>query len=191
MIRGARPPFNHAKKETETYYYIYFKPDSKYLAFRLSMKVPGETNKQYWYGCFKGHRSVRQAMGALLRLLWLAEYNVKNPAYLPVQLNRNLTPMHYCMRWNCPGSPALSQAVPGMLEKWLRAESPELLDWFWVNIETEQRLNTFQNCYLETHLDVLKTFYDKKLVQHRDIRGDKSIIAQDEIDDLLVGKQRG
>lgn len=211
MIRGGRPPFNHANKEPETYYFIYIKPDKTEVEFRLAMRIHEETDRRHWHGCFKGHATVRRSLGCLLRLLWMAEHSIKDPMHLPVQLTRNLTPMRYTLplvltafrrkenpvsvrstefklsdnrRCLKPGkSPGM---LEGLLDSWIKGESCELLEWFVVQIESGEEMTPFNVRFLETHLDVLKTFYDRKLAPHRKLRGESRHIKQEELDDLMV-----
>lgn len=186
MIRGERPPFNHANKQTETYYFVYLKPDKAGLEFRLAMRIHEETDKVYWHGCFKGHAPVRQSLGCLLRLLQMAEYGIQNPMHLPVQLTRNLTPMRYWLPWRGGESPALQNNIKYLLDGWIKGESCEILDWFIVQIECGKRLTPFQTLYLEYHLEWLKRFYDQKLVRHHNLRGDRNLIGREDVDDLMV-----
>lgn len=186
-IREKRPPFNHANKQPETYYFVYLKVDETALEFRLAMRIHDGTDEALWHGCFKGHGPVRQSFGCLLRLLWIAEHHIHSPMHLPVQLTRNLTPMRFTLPWHPDHLSALSNDVPRMLNEWIRGESCEILNWFIVQIECGKQLTLFQTLHLEYHLEILKRFYDQKLVPHRQMRGDKRIIAQEEVDDLLVG----
>src|SRR6056297_2242828 len=96
-IRDKRPPFNSANKQTEAYYFIYFKPSRDALEFRLAMRIHDETDPANWYGSFKGHAPVRRSLGCLLQLLWMAEHGRHSPHHLPVQLTRRLTPIHFYM----------------------------------------------------------------------------------------------
>jgi hypothetical protein len=185
-IRENRPPYNHANKETETYYFVYLHPGDEALEFRLAMRIHEETERKYWYGCFKGHAPVRKSFGCLLRLLWMAEYGIQNPMHLPVQLTRKLTPMRWRMPWSKVHSPSLHNRVRNMLRSWIRGESCEILDWFIVQIECDNRLTLFSNLHLEYHLDCLKRFYDRKLALHRKMRGEEQLIMQDKMDDLRV-----
>lgn len=66
MIRGDRPPYNHANKQPETYYFVYLKPGETELEFRLAMRIHEETDEAFWHGCFKGHAPVRQSFGCIL-----------------------------------------------------------------------------------------------------------------------------
>lgn len=188
MIRGDRPPFNHANKEPETYYYVYLKPVSDGLEFRLAMRIHESTEERYWHGCFKGHAPVRRSFGCLLRMLWMAEHGVNNPMILPVQLTRNLTPMRFTMPWSGDGADLL---LLHLLAGWMKGETCEILDYFSVKIECGSRLTSFQTRYLEFNLDCLKTFYDKKLVRHRKLRNGSPFIAQQDLDDLLVTSNFG
>lgn len=185
-IREKRPPYNHANKETETYYFVYLHPYDEGFEFRLAMRIHQETDKTHWHGCFKGHAPVRQSMGCLLRLLWMAEHGTQNPMHLPVQLTRNLTPMRWRMPWCEAQSPSLQCGAPDMLKSWIMGENCEILEWFFVQIDCGNRLTPFSNLHLEYHLDCLKRFYDRKLVVHRKMRGEEQLIMQNEVDDKRI-----
>lgn len=191
LIRDERPPFNHANKQTEAYYFVYLKTDHTGMEFRLSMRIPEDTEEMFWHGCFKGHNPVRRSMGSMLQLLWMAEHQKRSPLMLPVQLTRRLTPMHYKLTWRSSG---LSQQtnVTRLLTEWITGVSCELLDWLIVQIEygSGKPLSRFETLFLENKLECLKTFYERKLVRHRKLRENLSPdckrIAQNELDDLLV-----
>jgi len=186
MIRTERPPFNHANKQTEAYYFVYLKPDKTGVEFRLAMRIHDETDESDWHGCYKGHAPVRRSFGCMLQLLWMAENNQHSPLHLPVQLSRNLTPMRYHIRWKEKNSPGRRDGAAEMLLNWIRGEECEILDWLIVQIECGKSLSRFETLHLEHHLDCLKRFYDRKLVRHKTIRGDRQLVGQDELDDLLV-----
>lgn len=184
-IRKHKPPFNHVNKQTEAYYFIYLHPDSSGLNYRLSMRVHDGTDPKWWYGCFKGHAPVRRSIGCMLQLLWMAENSIYSPHHLPVQLTRRLTPMAWQLAWR-KHSPSVGDNVPGMIRRWMLGSSCELLDWLMVQIDCGNHLTAFQTRFFEDRLHHLKSFYDRKLVRHNQIRGDRSLIGQNELDDLLV-----
>ncbi len=186
LIRELRPPFNHANKEPETYYYLLLKPVEAGLRFRLSMRIHEEDDTEHVFGCFKGHTAVRRSAGCLLRLLFMAEHGLQQPIHLPVLLTRNLTPANYTMPWHQGHSPGMTDGVNGMVCLWLRGESPELIDWLVVQIDCGSRLSLFQSRFLEYHLECLMWFYEKKLVPHRLARGKKQLLTQNELDDRMV-----
>ncbi|CAN5464146.1 hypothetical protein BH23BAC3_BH23BAC3_31300 [soil metagenome] len=191
LIRDERPPFNHANKQTEAYYFVYLKADDTGLEFRLSMRIHEDTDEMFWHGCFKGQNPVRRSMGNMLQLLWMAEHQKRSPLLLPVQLTRRLTPMHYKLPWSA-SEPSQHTSVIGLLTEWITGASCEFLDWLVVHIESGSRnpLNRFETLFLENRLECLKNFYDRKLVRHRILREklspDYKQIAQNELDDLLV-----
>lgn len=185
-IRDKRPPFNHANKQTEAYYFIFFKPRAESLEFRLSMRIHNDTNASDWFGSFKGHAPVRRSLGCMLQLLWMAEHDVQSPHHLPVQLTRRLTPMSYRLLLTSDSSIRIF-AIEEAIQKWFLGESCELLDYFWVRIENSNHtMTTFQTRFLEDRLHHLKSFYDRTLTRYRHLRGNRQIIAQDELDDLVV-----
>lgn len=189
-IRRERPPFNHANKKIETYYFIYIKPERNHLDVRLSMSLDPKLSESCYYGVFKGHGKVRRPLGCLLRFLWMAEHRNVSPHHLPVQLTRRLTPMYFTIAWQ-PASPMLSSNIPDMIRLWMLGESCELLDWFVVHIDDAGLRTRFQNHFFEHHLDQLKTFYDRTLIRHarfRELRNNAAsrLIARDELDDLIV-----
>jgi hypothetical protein len=106
-IRWRRPPYNHANKHTETYYYIIIGRDDATLNIRLSMSLLPEEDGVLRFGCFKGHIRVRRMLGTLLQLFWLAINRPPSPHFLPVQLTRRITPLHYRLRFR----PAYAGAV--------------------------------------------------------------------------------
>lgn len=184
-IRDKRPPFNHANKQTEAYYFIYFKPGAGSLEFRLSMRIHEETEEQNWYGSFKGHATVRRSLGCLLQLLWMAEHGIHSPHYLPMQLTRRLSPMNYQLSVKST-SPLQRWNAAKLTEQFLRGYSCELLDFLVVQIETGRSLTPFPTRFMEDRLHHLKTFYDRKLVSYFRMKGEKQIIDRNELDDLLV-----
>lgn len=185
-IRDKRPPFNHANKQTEAYYFIYYKPGRDSLEFRLSMRIHDETDSDNWYGSYKGHAPVRRSLGCLLQLLWMAEHEILSPHHLPVQLTRRLTPMRYIMPLTDDSS-ILKYQIDEFIRKWFLGESCDLLDYVSIQFENgNHELTPFQVRFLEDRLQHLKLFYDRTLTRYRHLRGDRQIIEQDELDDLVV-----
>jgi len=185
-IRDKRPPFNSANKQTEAYYFIYFKPEPNALEFRLAMRIHDETNPDDWYGSFKGHAPVRRSLGYLLQLLWMTEYQQQSPHHLPVQLTRRMTPMRYQLPLQSD-SLIRTYDIENAVRDWFLGESCRILDFVSVRIEYGlYTLTPFQVRFLEDRLHHLKSFYDRALTRYRDLRGGHQIIAQDELDDLVV-----
>lgn len=184
-IREHRPPFNHANKQTEAYYHIYFLPGVHQFEFRLSMSIHHETNRDHWYGAFKGHAPVRRSLGSLLQLLWMTEQNTRSPFHLPVQLTRRLTPVCFTLPLG-RSSPLHRWDAAAGVDRFLMGESCEILDLLAVRIEASPALSHFQARFLEDRLYHLKTFFDKKLRAYRSMRGANRLIDRNQLDDLVV-----
>ena len=184
-IREHRPPFNHANKQTEAYYHIYFMPGIHQFEFRLSMSIHTETSRDHWYGAFKGHALVRRSLGSLLQLLWMAEQNIQSPFHLPVQLTRRLTPVRYTLPVS-RSSPLNRWDGAGGVDRFLMGESCEILDFLAILIETGTAPTHFQARYLEDRLHHLKTFFDRKLRPYRSMRGARRLIDRNQLDDLVI-----
>lgn len=187
LIRTHRPDFNHVIKQTEAYYFIGIGVEERELYFRLRMKPDdGAKGGQVgWYGCFKGHNPVRTASGALLRLIWMALNNCNTSCMLPVQLTRRLTPVSFTVVLG-----SQKEIVEPLLREFMLGNSCELIDWMVISIDNNSFSTTFSRRYFEHQLSLLKSFYDRKITRHRDIRtlaerGD-GLIGQNELDDLLV-----
>ncbi|REL24534.1 nucleotide excision repair endonuclease [Rhodohalobacter sp. SW132] len=189
-IREKRPPFNHANKQTEAYYYVYIQISKESLEFRLAMRIHEETEPEHWHGSFKGHRPVRIAFGRMLQLLWMAENRCCCPHHLPVQLTRRLTPMRYTLYWNGKNSLSYLCNLKDLINRWITGEACELLDLFNVWIGEGENMTPFQARYLESGLETLRQFYERKLVVHRKLQkllpeGDR-LISQECLDDYLA-----
>jgi len=101
QIRKYRPEFNRAKKSPETYYYLVFtaEPEAQQWTLHLSMHQPTDDTifNNSTYGAFKGHRTVRSGVGALLRLLYTIENSIERPFDFPGILTNKLTPLRYVL----------------------------------------------------------------------------------------------
>ncbi|MCC5912986.1 MAG: GIY-YIG nuclease family protein [Balneolaceae bacterium] len=187
LIRTHRPIFNHANKQTEAYYFIGIGIEETMLHFRLRMKPDdgAESDQTVWYGCFKGHNPVRTASGALLRLIWMALNNYNTSCMLPLQLTRRLTPVSFSVDLGDQ-----KETVEPLLREFMLGNSCELIDWMVVSIDANSFSTNFSRRYFEHQLSLLKSFYDRKIVRHKDIRtlADRGndLIAQNELDDFLV-----
>lgn len=187
-IREHRPPYNHANKQTEAYYHIYFLPGRKRYEFRLSMSIHEETDQKHWFGAFKGHAPVRRALGSLLQLLWMTENGHSSPFHLPVQLTRRLTPVRFILHTRNT-SPLNQWDAAAMANQFFMGESCEILEFLATRIEHGETLSLFETRFLEDRLHHLKSFYDRKLQPYRFMRGSRQLIDRNELDDLVVKKR--
>ncbi len=180
LIRSLRPPFNHANKKPETYYYISTRRRGNKREFRLSMRVPEDYPKVY--GCFKGHGKTRKGLGALLKMLYLSRNELINACYLPKQLLGRLTPMRYEID--------IDPDVEAMAHQVLEGTSGELIGEFQRMIERSDFSDKFTTNYFNNEIEQLKIFYatgpqrNKQIMDEMNL--DSPIIRQDQLDDFYA-----
>ncbi|MBO6622293.1 MAG: nucleotide excision repair endonuclease [Balneola sp.] len=178
LIRSLRPPFNHANKKPETYYYISTKRRGNRREFRLSMRVLDEYTKVY--GCFKGHARVRKGLGALLRLLYLQHRMIDSAHYLPSQLLGRLAPL----RFNCE----IDKASKKLVHDFFLGKSKVLIDDFEELISKKTFKDKFTKKYFENELDQLNIFYalgpERNHQMKRELELDSHLIIQEQLDDF-------
>lgn len=180
LIRSLRPPFNHANKKPETYYYISTARRGNKREFRLSMRIPDDYPQVY--GCFKGHLKTRKGLGALLKLLYLKEHPLHSAHYLPNQLLNRITPPRFELKLD---------AQSGVLvDSFLSGSSALLADELEECVMSLRFKDRFTENYFENELEVLRMFYT--LGPQRNYRIQKelglqsALIDQNEIDDLMA-----
>ena len=186
LIRSLKPPFNVANKKPETYYYISTTRKGNKREFRLSMNQLLDYPKRY--GCFKGHLRVRKGLGALLKLLYVMDNNIRHAYFLPSQLLKRITPMRYNIR--------LSDQQGVQVDQLLKGSSGLLLDEFETMIEERKFKDKFTLNFLRNELDHLKIFYavgpERNYQMMKELNLSSSIIPQDKLDDyqVLLGARR-
>ncbi len=180
LIRSLRPPFNHANKKPETYYYVSTKRRGNKREFRLSMRVLDEYTKVY--GCFKGHTRVRKGLGALLRLLYLQHRMIDSAHYLPSQLLGRLAPM----RFNCE----IDKASKKLVHDFFLGKSKVLIEEFEELISKRTFKDKFTKKYFSNELEQLNIFYalgpERNRLMKEQLELDSHLIRQEELDDFQV-----
>lgn len=178
LIRSLRPPFNHANKKPETYYYISTKRRGNKREFRLSMRVLDEYTKVY--GCFKGHARVRKGLGALLRLLYLEHNSINSAHYLPSQLLGRMAPM----RFTCD----LNKESKKLMHEFLSGTSGKLSNRFEDLLSSVKFRDKFTKRYFENELEQLNIFYalgpERNHLLKKELELDTHLINQEQLDDL-------
>lgn len=185
LIREQKPEFNHAKKQHEAYYYLACKVEDGTLITDLRMhRRPEEAD--YTYGAFKGHVTVRRGLGALLRQLYIIEYEITQPFDLPSQLLRKLTPMHYEM----PAAGVLQNGWLNEVESFLGGRDDRLMFRIIEHARDRELLEAFIGKVILTDMEALKFFYDRCARRNFEIietlNLESSIIPQKKLDDYLV-----
>lgn len=180
LIRSLRPPFNHANKKPETYYYISTARRGNQREFRLSMRVLDDY--QNVYGCFKGHLKTRKGLGALLKLLYLFNRPIKSATYLPSQLLNRITPQKFHL--------SLDSQTGVLVDQFLKGSSSLLADELEECVLRISFKDRFTENYFDNELEQLRMFYtlgpERNFRMKKELELDSVLIDQDEIDDLLA-----
>ncbi|MDZ7691426.1 MAG: nucleotide excision repair endonuclease [Balneolaceae bacterium] len=184
LIRKQRPEFNRAKKSPETYYFIHLKQEDTGLLFKLNMRRH-QANCWQTFGAFKGHTMVRKALGALLRLLYIAEHDVDAPQNLPSVLLKNLTPMDYLLPVGND-----SQVEYSVLEELFLGSSEMLFEVISAYFQEKGLLDRYIGKLILEDLESVKQFFDKCCRRNFEIKEhfplDSHIVPQQKLDDYLI-----
>ena len=185
LIRSLRPPFNHANKKPETYYYISTARRGNKREFRLSMRVLDDYPNVY--GCFKGHLKTRKGLGAMLKLLYLFETPIQSAHYLPSQLLNRITPQKFQLN--------LNTQIGVLTDQFLKGSAGLLADELEERVMSTKFKDRFTENYFDNELEQLRMFYtlgpNRNFRMKKELGLESVLINQDEIDDLLaLMKQR-
>ncbi|MEQ9036524.1 nucleotide excision repair endonuclease [Gracilimonas sp.] len=185
LIRSLRPPFNHANKKPETYYYISTARRGNKKEFRLSMRVLDDYPEVY--GCFKGHLKTRKGLGALLKLLFVQETSITSAHYLPSQLLNRITPQKFQLR--------LDEESGFLVDQFLKGSSSLLADQFEEHIMSLNFKDRFTENYFDNELETLRMFFTLGPQRNYRMKNElglrSELINQDDIDDLLALMKEG
>ena len=180
LIRSLRPPFNHANKKPETYYYISTARRGNKREFRLSMRIPDDYPNVY--GCFKGHLKTRKGLGALLKLLYVFNRPIRSAAYLPSQLLNRITPQKFQLE--------LNSQTGVLVDQFLKGSSSLLADELESSVMGITFKDRFTENYFDNELEQLRMFYtlgpNRNFRMKEELGLESVLINQDEIDDLLA-----
>lgn len=188
LIREQKPGFNVAKKKPNTYYYLRVIPTDSGLSFRLSMELEEKEDGGYVYGAFKGHRTVRQGTGALLRQLYLLENELTSVFGFPGTLLRNLTPLRYDLKFRERGF--LTEETIDKLHHFLLGSSSELMSTLVLSVAERDLLQDFMGRLILKDFESLKQFHvycarrNHELVETLQLPS--HLIPQQKLDDYLV-----
>lgn len=190
LLRELRPPFNVVNTQPETYYFITLKAvamaaDSTNIMMHFELTTnPGGPNRDEAdarYGVFKGRGLTRRAFGALLRLLSALSANDEG-FYFPTALTRYRMPYRYSI--------GLKQELLEPLRRFLAGSSRAFLEQMIERLLSNELIPRFIHHVINEDLKVLADFFEygpKRVYQLKRNHGIKRrVIAQDEIDDLLV-----
>lgn len=185
LIRSHKPEFNYAKKQHEAYYYLVFKHEPAGIITDLRMHVR-EEEKEFTYGAFKGHVTVRRGLGGLLRQLYIIEHKISKPFDLPSQLLKKLTPMHYQL----PSDKLACSDWIDRVKRFLEGSDTGLLFNIMEHAREQKFLESFIGKVILKDMEALKFFFDRccrrnfEIIEALDLK--TTLIPQEKLDDYLV-----
>lgn len=185
LLRLHKPRFNTLNTRPEHYRFIGVRQTGDVLELRLT-RDPTPRAGETIHGTFKGLGRVRGGFAALLRLMWIREHQPATIHTLPSSLTRERQPVQ--MNFNLGAFDG--RWVVEMLRQFLDGHSDDLLRQFALpsgpGVETELCLERLR----EQDLESLAQFQRFGPARNRHLREHcthpETVIAQDELDDLLV-----
>jgi excinuclease UvrABC nuclease subunit len=179
LLRELCPPYNVINTRPDTYYFIAVRWFSDQARFRLT--VSSKRQGDMLFGVFKGRGRVREAYGALLRLLWAAQNRQDRFSY-PAKLTRRSPPHLFTVQFDPMLISSLKKYLNGTDDLFLAILTDKLLE--------NDHIPKFVYHVVQEDLEILKEFYLRGPKRNRRLRnrfGSKGrLIAQNQIDDLLV-----
>lgn len=149
------------------------------------------------FGAFKGRGMIRNGYAALLRVLWvaLAARPVKGDSTpyfeIPSVLVRRRVPYSYRIQLRSDIAESAKRVWERAIRRFLKGTSIVLLEKLSTALLEVQDIPPFYYASIQDDLEILKEFYAYGPQRNRTLRRfhdrtDGHLIAQDEIDDLLV-----
>jgi excinuclease ABC subunit C len=199
LLRQYRPPFNIVNTRPESYYFIGLKFIGSQLQFRLTTKSVECDDSLY--GTFKGRHRVRLGYSALLRLLWAAHsktFSLTNTSrglfQFPALLMRPKPPYVYSISLAPEMPDHEARNWTDAVVSFLTGENARLMEMLALRLLQNLAIPPFMYSYIQENFEELQDFYEMGPARNARLRKfipeaknpPRHLIAQDEIDDLLV-----
>jgi predicted GIY-YIG superfamily endonuclease len=185
LLRLHKPKFNVMNARPEHYLFIGVRAEPEVIHLRLTnqpMRLPGEK----LHGAFKGLGRVRAGFAALLRLLWATEHQPPSVFAYPMALVAERCPETFAVRM----TKLEPERMADRLHRLLDGVDDELVEWFMNAVPVSEGAGLCHQRFHELDAAALKLFCEFGPARNRNLRErcalDDAIIAQAELDDLLV-----
>lgn len=196
LLRSLQPPFNVVNTRPDTYFFIGVARDHFSIQFTLTTEAtysnPDQTQAPApeYYGAFKGRGLIRRAFPALLRLLWLNSSDEIERFSYPAPLTRYRPPTSYTIRLASHITPRDIRHHERLLRSYFSGRSKRLLVRLTESLLERTDLPPFIYSWIQEDLETLREFFEfgpkrNRRIQ-RDLKIEQTLIAQDQLDDLLV-----
>ncbi|MBA4149986.1 MAG: GIY-YIG nuclease family protein [Verrucomicrobia bacterium] len=173
LLRTLRPKFNRANVYPAAYCYVAFSPSNEGAELVITRE---HLNGFVHYGAFKN--SVLFAMAALRRLIWLLQNKQSSFRDSPAFLRQE--------RLTGNARFAIPSNLVREIEDYFSGKSPGILD----HLQFCQPSSVFEQSYIAQDTEVLKNFFERCLVQTRQMKEEFQLsnqtIAPEILNDLLL-----
>ncbi len=194
LLRHHRPPFNVVNTHPDQYYLIALEAlgsrDSARFTLFLTTQPKPVNSRTELFGAFKGRARARDAVIALNRLLWACHSELPERFEFPMQLTRRNPPRRFELEIGAPlSTPEISRWLR-LLKQFLNGTSRSLINRMTERLLQRDEIPSFYNHLIQQDLNSLDEFFQYSAHRNKRLRRahglTTSLIAQDEIDDLIV-----
>jgi len=187
LLRVHRPKFNVVNTYPLAHRFISVMSNGESLRLKLAAEPVPDAKS---YGAFKAG-SV-PAFGALLRLIWAALHQPREPHDFPRLLLQSRPPGEFKLHLTPPHHLNLNPNLNLSLHSFLAGESSDLIAILTTALQQVTESQIFQRNLLTADLETLSGFYEYSTKRNRDLRQRHGIfgtfIPKETLDDLLALK---
>ena len=187
LLREISPAYNVVNTAPHTYLFVHLRLEKDGIRTHLAMS-PDESYSDR-FGAFKGLGMTYRMHKALHRLLWMSFQSCRFGFELPTLLtSRRKLDHHLCQ------IPEGGRELYGKLKRFFRGTSKTFLVEMAERILAREDLASFTRTFVQEDINTMLEFYEHSARRNRQIRKkfeiEDELIAQDEIDDLIVKLRR-
>jgi len=184
LLRKHRPPFNTLNVNPENYFFVRLKQSGNKVELAISPRGPEHDLPKgvEYFGAFRNRRALEEGFRALLRMLWLAHGEVPTRFEYPVRLVKERGHAGFAFQ--------LSPVWLTLIRRYFKGNSNLIIARLAEGALAQESIPPFMYAVVQEDIEKLKRFYNRgphhnrKMKRHCRIK--VSLIAQDELDDLVV-----
>jgi len=184
-----KPPFNVANVRPELHLFVGVKLSHGELSIRL-VKTPRASDREHFYGAFKGVARLRQAGAALIRLFFAADRQVRSPQDYPAFYLREQLAHQAAVQLKCLECGTEAEGWNQYIDRFFSGASDCLLDQLAGQLPAPETDSLFEQAMHAADLQLLREFYAAGPLRNRSIANRLSIsgglIEQSDLNDGLV-----
>jgi excinuclease UvrABC nuclease subunit len=192
LLRTLRPSFNVANTAPHTYLFAHLRLDEDGIVLHFASAL--DPSYPEIYGVFKGLGLTYHAHKALLRLFWMSHRECRNGYEVPAIYTHHRKLQHTRLPLREELGTREKNKIHDDLKRFLSGTSRALLTRLFEELLAREELAAFTRELIQADLETLVEFYERCCRRNhrlkKEFRIQTRLIAQDEIDDLLVLARR-